>query len=106
MGRVRRQSNKKDSGWFKERWISTIKKYDNTNSKSSVKRNIMSNRELTIILRSVVLGSPEQRTITEAAKMLGIGRPALSFVLNGRADLSIELAYNIERVFKYDALDL
>ena len=66
----------------------------------------MPNREFTIILRSIILGSPEQRSITDAAKMLGIGRPALSFVLNGRADLSVELAYNIERVFKYDALDL
>jgi len=66
----------------------------------------MTNTSLTIILRNIVLGSPEQRTITEAAKMLGIGRPALSFVLNGHADLSIELAYNIERVFRYDALDL
>jgi len=66
----------------------------------------MPNKQLTIILRSIVLGSSGQRTITEAAKMLDIGRPALSFVLNGRADLSIELAYNIERIFKYDALDL
>src|SRR6266404_6069216 len=64
------------------------------------------NKQLTIILRAIILGSPEERTIANAAKMLRIGRPALSFVLNGRADLSIELAYNIERVFRYDALDL
>lgn len=59
-----------------------------------------------IILRSVVLGSPERRTVTEAAEMLRIGRVALSNVLNGTADLSVELAAKIEDVFCYSALDL
>lgn len=58
-----------------------------------------------IILRSIVLGSGE-RTVTDAAWLLRIGRPALSNVLNGKADLSVELAASIEDVFRHSALAL
>lgn len=59
---------------------------------------------LPTILRSIVLA--EGRNVSEAAKILRIGRPALSKVLNGNADLSVELAAKIEDVFRYSALDL
>lgn len=36
-------------------------------------------------------------TVTEASRKLGITRPALSRMLNGNADLSIELALKMER---------
>ena len=65
-----------------------------------------SNNNFTMLLRSVILGSPRERTITVAANMLRIGRPALSNVLNGNAELSVELAARIEDVFRYSALDL
>jgi plasmid maintenance system antidote protein VapI len=38
-------------------------------------------------------------TVTDVAKALVIGRPALSNVLNGNAALSIPLALKIEAVF-------
>lgn len=44
--------------------------------------------------------------ISVAAKKLGIGRPALSNVLNGNAELSLELAAKIEDVFNYSGLAL
>jgi plasmid maintenance system antidote protein VapI len=56
------------------------------------------------ILRAIVLENG--RTVKQAAQMLGIGRPALSSVLNGHADLSLELAVRIEDVFRYSALAL
>lgn len=36
-------------------------------------------------------------TVTDLARELGISRPALSNVLNGNAELSVELAVRIER---------
>ena len=38
-------------------------------------------------------------TVTEAAKVLGISRPTLSNLLNGRASLSPEMAIRIEKAF-------
>src|SRR5260221_14586745 len=38
-------------------------------------------------------------TITAAAAALGVSRPALSSLLNGRADLSGEMALRIEKAF-------
>ena len=38
-------------------------------------------------------------SVTEAARALGVGRPALSAVLNERASLSPEMALRIEKVF-------
>lgn len=42
-------------------------------------------------------------TVTELAPMLGIARPSLSSVLNGRSALSLDLALRIERVCGIDA---
>ena len=42
-------------------------------------------------------------TVTKAAKLLGIGRPALSNFLNGNADLSPEMAVRLERTFGADS---
>lgn len=60
---------------------------------------------LPTILRAIVLGNGT-RTVSRAATMLRIGRPALSRVLNGNAELSVELAARIEDVFRYSALAL
>ena len=37
--------------------------------------------------------------VTEAAKILGVGRPALSAVLNARVSLSPEMALRFEKAF-------
>ena len=49
---------------------------------------------------------PPGMTVTEAAKRLGVGRPALSNLLNGNASLSDEMASRLERAFGADAKDL
>ena len=41
-------------------------------------------------------------TVTEAARRLGVGRPALSNLLNGRAALSQEMALRLEKTFGAD----
>lgn len=38
-------------------------------------------------------------TVTAAASVLGVSRPALSSLLNGRADLSGEMALRLEKAF-------
>ena len=38
-------------------------------------------------------------TVARAAEILGVGRPALSAVLNGRASLSPEMALRLEKAF-------
>ncbi len=45
-------------------------------------------------------------SVTGAAEMLGVSRPALSSLLNGKADLSGEMALRIEKAFgpKMDTL--
>ncbi len=45
-------------------------------------------------------------SITEAAKVLGVSRPALSALVNGRAALSPDMALRIEKAFgpKMDTL--
>ena len=45
-------------------------------------------------------------SVTEAAKVLGVSRPALSALLNGRAALSPDMALRIEKAFgpKMDTL--
>jgi antitoxin HigA-1 len=42
---------------------------------------------------------PLNLTITAAARVLGVSRPALSKLLNGRASLSPEMAVRIEKAF-------
>jgi addiction module HigA family antidote len=38
-------------------------------------------------------------TVTKAAQVLGVSRPALSALLNGRAALSPEMALRVEKAF-------
>jgi addiction module HigA family antidote len=49
---------------------------------------------------------PQGLSVTAAAKVLGVTRPALSALLNGRAALSPEMALRIEKAFgiKMDTL--
>lgn len=49
---------------------------------------------------------PQGVSVTAAAKTLGVGRPALSNLLNGRASLSVEMASKIEKAFGYSAKSL
>ncbi|MBR0752760.1 HigA family addiction module antidote protein [Bradyrhizobium jicamae] len=42
---------------------------------------------------------PLDLSVTEAAKVLGVTRPALSALLNQRADLSPEMALRLEKAF-------
>src|SRR4030088_3290795 len=42
---------------------------------------------------------PLQLSVTDAAKVLGVTRPALSALLNERAGLSSEMALRIEKAF-------
>jgi len=55
------------------------------------------------IRRSVL---PDDLTVTAAATVLGVGRPALSNLLNGKASLSPEMALRVEKAFgaKMDTL--
>jgi antitoxin HigA-1 len=50
------------------------------------------------VLKEDVLG-PAGLSVTRAAEILGVGRPALSAVLNGRASLSPEMAIRVEKAF-------
>ena len=49
---------------------------------------------------------PASLSVTQAAKVLQVSRPALSSLLNGKADLSGEMALRIEKAFgvKMDTL--
>ena len=49
---------------------------------------------------------PHDMTVTAAAELLNIGRPALSRVLNGKASLSLELAERIQIVFGFPTEEL
>ena len=51
-----------------------------------------------IFLKTEVL-DPHGLSVTEAAWVLGVSRPALSAVLNGRAALSPEMALRVEKAF-------
>jgi addiction module HigA family antidote len=50
------------------------------------------------IIRDAIL-EPLGLTVSQAAKVLGVGRPALSNLLNGKASLSPEMALRIEKAF-------
>ena len=50
------------------------------------------------IIRHEIL-APLKLTVTDAAKVIGVTRPALSNVLNGRASLTPEMALRIEKAF-------
>ncbi len=43
--------------------------------------------------------TPLDLSVTDAAKALGVTRPALSAVLNGRAALSPQMALRVEKAF-------
>ncbi len=49
-------------------------------------------------VRSEII-EPLELSVTDAAKVLGVTRPALSALLNQRADLSPEMALRIEKAF-------
>jgi addiction module HigA family antidote len=51
-----------------------------------------------VFIRSEIL-DPRNLSVSEGAKALGVSRPALSNLLNGRADLSGEMALRIEKAF-------
>lgn len=53
-------------------------------------------------MKAVLQSYGRKFSISFAARVLRIGRPALSNVLNGKAALSIPLATRIEEYFKYD----
>ena len=57
------------------------------------------------LIRTEII-EPLGLSVTAAARVLGVSRPALSSVLNGRADLSGEMALRIEKAFgpKMDTL--
>jgi addiction module HigA family antidote len=56
-------------------------------------------------IRTEIIG-PAGLCVTDAAKALHVSRPALSNLLNGRAELSGEMALRIEKAFgvKMDTL--
>lgn len=49
---------------------------------------------------------PKKMSVKAAAELLGVGRPALSNLLNGKASLSPEMAARLERAFGTSARDL
>lgn len=49
---------------------------------------------------------PSKMSIKEAAKLLGVGRPALSNLVNGKAALSPEMAVRLEKKFGVDSQKL
>ena len=48
---------------------------------------------------------PSGMSVTDAAKALGVGRQALSSLLNGKAALSADMAIRLERAFGADRAD-
>jgi addiction module HigA family antidote len=65
--------------------------------------NFKPSHDGSFLKRSVL---PDDLTVTEAARLLGVGRPALSQLLNERASLSPEMALRFEKAFgvKMDVL--
>ena len=49
---------------------------------------------------------PKGMSVTDAAKRLGVGRPALSNLLNGNASLSPTMALRLEKSFGFDGQKL
>jgi addiction module HigA family antidote len=49
---------------------------------------------------------PPKMTVTKAAELLDVGRPALSNLLNGKASLSADMATRIEKAFGFPRKDL
>jgi addiction module HigA family antidote len=55
-------------------------------------------------IRSEVI--PKSMSVTKAAQLMGVGRPALSNLLNGNASLSAEMASRLEKAFQVSRTDL
>ena len=49
---------------------------------------------------------PPGMSVTKAAQLMGVGRPALSNLLNGNSALSPDMAARLERAFNYPLQDL
>lgn len=49
---------------------------------------------------------PTGMSVTKAAQLMGVGRPALSNLLNGNASLSAEMATRLEKAFSYPREEL
>lgn len=49
---------------------------------------------------------PVKMSVTKAAELIGVGRPALSNLLNGKASLSADMATRIEKAFGFPRKDL
>lgn len=49
---------------------------------------------------------PAKMSVTKAAELIGVGRPALSNLLNGKASLSADMATRIEKAFGVSRKDL
>ena len=54
---------------------------------------------VSVALKAVILIDAGD-TVTRAAERLGVGRPALSNVLNGTSELSPEMSARIDRVYE------
>jgi addiction module HigA family antidote len=49
---------------------------------------------------------PPGMSVTKAAQLMGVGRPALSNLVNGKAALSADMAARLEKAFNYPLKDL
>ena len=49
---------------------------------------------------------PKGMSVTKAAELMGVGRPALSNLLNGKASLSADMATRLEKVFGFPRKNL
>ena len=49
---------------------------------------------------------PQGMSVTEAAERLGVGRPALSNLLNGKSSLSPRMAARLQKAFRADSAEL
>ena len=68
---------------------------------SSKQRTQVAGRHIGPHIRERVI--PLGMSVTKASKLLGVGRPALSNLLNGNASLSPEMAQRLERTFEANA---
>ena len=62
----------------------------------TIKANFPPSHVGTFLKRSVI---PDGVSVTDAAKVLGVGRPALSQLLNANSALSPEMALRVEKAF-------
>ena len=65
-----------------------------------MKRELEKPRHPGLFIREHVI--PSKMSVTDAAKRLGVGRPALSNLLNGKSSLSDDMAIRLEKTFGED----